>query len=92
MTELTADRPAAETQMLKLAFYGRVSTEDQQDPDSSRAWQLHRSLQLIQPYGGSSLPNTSTVARAARCHGNGALRPAACWTRSGIPTAALRAW
>jgi DNA invertase Pin-like site-specific DNA recombinase len=38
--------------MLKLAFYGRVSTEDQQDPESSRAWQLHRSLQLIEPHGG----------------------------------------
>ena len=52
MTELPADRPAAETQMLKLAFYGRVSTEDQQDPESSRAWQLHRSQQLIEPHGG----------------------------------------
>jgi len=38
--------------MLKLAFYGRVSTEDQQDPKSSRAWQLHRSKQLIEPHGG----------------------------------------
>jgi site-specific DNA recombinase len=38
--------------MLRLAFYGRVSTEDQQDPVSSRAWQLHRSQQLIEPHGG----------------------------------------
>jgi site-specific DNA recombinase len=38
--------------MLKLAFYGRVSTEDQQDPESSRTWQLHRSQQLIEPHGG----------------------------------------
>jgi site-specific DNA recombinase len=38
--------------MLRFAFYGRVSTEDQQDPESSRAWQLHRSQQLIQPHGG----------------------------------------
>jgi site-specific DNA recombinase len=37
---------------LRLAFYGRVSTEDQQDPESSRAWQLHRSQQLIEPHGG----------------------------------------
>jgi hypothetical protein len=35
-----------------LAFYGRVSTEDQQDPESSRAWQLHRSQQLIEPHRG----------------------------------------
>lgn len=37
---------------MRLAFYGRVSTEDQQDPESSRAWQLHRSQQLIEPHGG----------------------------------------
>jgi hypothetical protein len=89
VTELTADRPAAETQMLKLAFYGRVSTEDQQDPESSRAWQLHRSQQLIEPTAASSLPSTSTVATAAHCPGNGALPPAAYWRRSATPTAAL---
>jgi site-specific DNA recombinase len=38
--------------MLRLAFYGWVSTEDQQDPESSRTWQLRRSLQLIEPHGG----------------------------------------
>jgi site-specific DNA recombinase len=38
--------------MPRFAFYGRVSTEDQQDPESSRAWQLHRSQQLIQPHRG----------------------------------------
>ena len=35
-----------------FAFYGRVSTEDQQDPASSRAWQLRRTLELIEPSGG----------------------------------------
>ena len=28
--------------MTRFAFYGRVSTEDQQDPESSRGWQLTR--------------------------------------------------
>lgn len=37
---------------IKFAFYGRVSTEDQQDPASSRAWQLTRSRTLIEPHGG----------------------------------------
>jgi site-specific DNA recombinase len=37
---------------MRLAFYGRVSTEDQQDPESSRNWQLARSRQLIEPAGG----------------------------------------
>lgn len=35
-----------------FAFYGRVSTEDQQDPSSSRAWQLRRSRELIEPHSG----------------------------------------
>jgi DNA invertase Pin-like site-specific DNA recombinase len=38
--------------MTSFAFYGRVSTEDQQDPESSRAWQLTRSRALIEPRGG----------------------------------------
>ena len=38
--------------MKRFAFYGRVSTEDQQDPASSRSWQLARSRQLIEPSDG----------------------------------------
>ncbi|HEX3962199.1 MAG TPA: recombinase family protein [Trebonia sp.] len=38
--------------MIKFAFYGRVSTEDQQDPESSRSWQLTRSRALIGPRDG----------------------------------------
>ena len=38
--------------MIKFAFYGRVSTEDQQDPESSRGWQLTRSRALIEARGG----------------------------------------
>ncbi len=37
--------------MRRFAFYGRVSTEDQQDPTSSRNWQLARSRQVIEPDG-----------------------------------------
>lgn len=39
--------------MIRFAFYGRVSTEDQQDPESSKQWQLHRSRQLIEAAGGA---------------------------------------
>ena len=35
-----------------FAFDGRVSTEDQQDPTSSRNWQLARSRQVIEAVGG----------------------------------------
>jgi DNA invertase Pin-like site-specific DNA recombinase len=38
--------------MLRFAFDGRCSTEDQQDPESSRAWQLTRAKALIEPSGG----------------------------------------
>ena len=38
--------------MTPLAFYGRVSTEDQQDPEASRGWQLSRARQLLEPVGG----------------------------------------
>jgi hypothetical protein len=39
--------------MARFAFYGRVSTEDQQDPQSSKNWQLARSRALIEPHGGT---------------------------------------
>jgi site-specific DNA recombinase len=38
--------------MKPFAFYGRVSTEDQQDPTSSRNWQLARARQVIEPVQG----------------------------------------
>jgi site-specific DNA recombinase len=39
-------------QAKRLAFWGRVSTEDNQDPESSRGWQLTRAKTLIEPHGG----------------------------------------
>lgn len=37
---------------IPFAFYGRVSTEDNQDPEASRNWQLSRATSLIEPAGG----------------------------------------
>src|SRR6266496_4040814 len=37
--------------MTSFAFCGRVSTEDQQDPESSRGWQLARARALTAPHG-----------------------------------------
>ncbi|MFI5066571.1 MAG: recombinase family protein [Streptosporangiales bacterium] len=37
---------------LRLAFWGRVSTEDAQDPESSRGWEMTRAKTLIAPHGG----------------------------------------
>ena len=39
-------------QAKRLAFWGRVSTEDNQDPESSRGWQITRAKTLIEPHGG----------------------------------------
>src|SRR3954451_10194933 len=36
---------------IRFAFYGRVSTEDQQDPAASRAWEMRRAEQLIATHG-----------------------------------------
>ncbi len=38
---------------MPVAFYGRVSTEDQQDPEASRGWQLSRAKQLMAPTGAA---------------------------------------
>jgi site-specific DNA recombinase len=38
--------------MIDVAFWGRVSTEDNQDPESSRGWQLTRAKALVEPHGG----------------------------------------
>jgi hypothetical protein len=37
--------------MARFAFYGRVSTEDQQDPEASRNWQRTRARSLIDGHG-----------------------------------------
>jgi site-specific DNA recombinase len=37
---------------MNFAFYGRVSTEDQQDPEASRGWQIARARQLVEPLAG----------------------------------------
>jgi len=36
---------------MDLAFLGRVSTEDAQDPKASRMWQLQRARDLVEPLG-----------------------------------------
>ena len=37
---------------MNFAFYGRVSTEDQQDPASSKQWQRSRAEAIIEPHDG----------------------------------------
>lgn len=49
--QAAAGLPAASGCGLSFAFWGRVSSEDRQEPRSSRAWQVSRSTALIEPYG-----------------------------------------
>jgi len=44
------------------AFYGWASTEDHQDPEVSRSWQLARALNLIAPAGGRVVAEYFDVA------------------------------
>lgn len=36
----------------EVAFYGRCSTEDNQDPATSRGWQLGNAQKFVEPFGG----------------------------------------
>jgi DNA invertase Pin-like site-specific DNA recombinase len=49
----TGDAPKAQATSngVRFAFYGRVSTEDHQDPATSKAWQLLRAQALTSGYG-----------------------------------------
>jgi site-specific DNA recombinase len=49
---LLAPGPETTAPVRRFAFGGRVSTEDNQDPDASRNWQISRSRALIEPVGG----------------------------------------
>jgi site-specific DNA recombinase len=49
---LLAPGPETTAPVRRFAFGGRVSTEDNQDPEASRNWQISRSRALIQPAGG----------------------------------------
>jgi site-specific DNA recombinase len=48
----------------RFAFYGRVSTEDQQDPASSKSWQLARSRGLIEPVDGVVVAEYFDIGRS----------------------------
>lgn len=49
--EALADEPDAGG-IGRLAFYGRCSTEDSQDPATSKAWQLGEAERFVGPLGG----------------------------------------
>ena len=61
-----------------LAFYGRCSTEDNQDPETSRGWQISNARKFVEPLGGGVSRSSSTLASRVRCRGSGAARSRGC--------------
>lgn len=49
---------------MRLAFYGRVSTEDAQDPEASHGWQMRRAMDLIVPLGHTIGPEYFDVGQS----------------------------
>ena len=43
---------AVDTGVGPVAFYGRCSTEDNQDPETSHGWQLSNARKFVEPLGG----------------------------------------
>lgn len=50
--------------VVRFAFYGRVSTEDQQDPGASREWQLSRARAVIESVAGRIVTEFFDVGRS----------------------------
>ena len=65
----------------ELAFYGRCSTEDNQDPETSRGWQLSNARKFVEPYGGTVSRSSSTSGSRGRCRGSAAARVRGCSRR-----------
>jgi site-specific DNA recombinase len=66
--------------VLRFAFYGRVSTEDYQDPVTSRARQLARAAALVAG-SGQITAEFFDAGQSRCCRGPAARRPPRCWRR-----------
>jgi site-specific DNA recombinase len=71
---------------IRFASWGRVSTEDRQDPESSRAWQYARSEALIEPHGGVIVAEFFDIDKSRSSPHSAAPRPASCSPPSPMPT------
>ncbi|GAA2899696.1 hypothetical protein GCM10020220_106490 [Nonomuraea rubra] len=77
---------------IPFAFYGRVSTEDNQDPQSSRAWQITRSRALIEPRGGVIVAEFFDVDKSRRSLGSAARTRRRCSPSCATPIEASARW
>ena len=73
-----------------FAFCGRVSTEDNQEPEASRLRQVAQAQRILPPHSGSSR-STSTSGTVDRCRGPDVRRPPGFLQNSGpAPTSGTR--
>ena len=70
---------------LRFVFYGRVSTEDWQDPVTSRARQREQAAVLVAAARDRSWRSSSIQGRAGRWRGRGACRPLRWWRQLADP-------
>ena len=75
-----------------LAFYGRCSTEDNQDPETSKAWQLSNAAKFVRPLGGVIVAEFFDIGQSARCPGSVAMPLLSCWANCATLTVAGRVW
>lgn len=55
---------AAEETIGPVAFYGRCSTEDNQDPDTSHSWQLSNAQKFVEPLGATVVADYFDVGQS----------------------------
>ncbi len=64
-----------------VAFYGRCSTEDNQDPRTSRAWQRSNAAKFVETLGGVITEDYFDIGQSRSVPGTGAVRAPDCWPR-----------
>ncbi|MFC7646782.1 hypothetical protein ACFQX6_44175 [Streptosporangium lutulentum] len=77
---------------IRFAFYGRVSTEDKQDPQSSRGWQITRSRALIESRGGVIVTEFFDVDKSRSIPWQRRRTRRRCSPNYATPTAASTRW
>ena len=58
-----------------VAFYGRCSTEDNQDPETSLGWQLSNARKFVEPFGATVAAEFFDVGQSRSVPGNVEGRP-----------------
>jgi hypothetical protein len=66
----------------RLAFYGRCSIEDNQDPETSLGWQLSNARKFVGPLGGTIVAEFFDVGQSRSVPWERRMRLRGCWLSS----------